>query len=322
MILTVTPNVALDVTYRVAALVPETSVRVREVEQRAGGKGVNVARVLTALGVPAAVTGLAGGATGALVRADLAASGLRDELVGIEGETRRTVAVVDDDGRVTILLEPGPELGAGDWTRLLDRFDSLAEGAEVAAVSGSLPRGVPAEACAELVARGRSHGCAVVLDTSGEPLVAALSAHPALLKPNRDELYAVTGGGAPVPGDATDIDDVAARAARLRAMGAEAVVVSLGPDGMLADTAAGTWHAVLGAGTRVAGNPTGAGDAVVAALARGLATGTRWPDRLRDAVALSAAAVLHPLAGGFDAAAYPRLLDAVRVHELARRPGA
>jgi 1-phosphofructokinase family hexose kinase len=322
MILTVTPNVALDVTYRVAELVPETSVRVLEVEQRAGGKGVNVARVLQALGTPVTVTGLAGGTTGDLVRADLAASGLADELVGIDGETRRTVAVVDAGGRVTILLEPGPEVEPEAWARLLDRFDALAGAATVAVVSGSLPRGVPADACALLVARGRARGCEVIVDTSGEPLATALGARPALVKPNRDELYAVTGGGGPVPGGATDLDDVAARAGRLHAMGAAAVVVSLGPDGMLAVTAAGAWHAALGPGTTVAGNPTGAGDAAVAALARGLAAGDPWPERLRDAVALSAAAVLHPLAGGFDAGAYARLRDRVQVRELARPAGA
>jgi tagatose 6-phosphate kinase len=84
------------------------------VEQRAGGKGVNVARVLTALGVDVAVTGFAGGATGALVRADLASAGLRDDLVSINAETRRTVAVVEGEGRVTMLLEPGPEVSPGE----------------------------------------------------------------------------------------------------------------------------------------------------------------------------------------------------------------
>jgi tagatose 6-phosphate kinase len=322
MILTVTPNVALDVTYRVAALVPETSVRVREVEQRAGGKGVNVARVLAALGTEVVVAGLAGGATGDLVRADLAAARLPDALVAIDGETRRTVAVVDEAGRVTILLEPGPEVGAGDWGALLDRVDALLATADAAVVSGSLPRGVPMDACAALVARAGAVGVPVILDTSGEPLAAALAARPAVIKPNRDELYAITGGGAPGPGEATDLTAVAARAVQLRARGAEAVVVSLGRDGMLAVTGEGAWHAALGHDTTVSGNPTGAGDAAVAALARGLVAREPWPDRLRGAVALSAAAVLHPLAGGFDAAAHARLLGDVRVRELASPTGA
>jgi 1-phosphofructokinase family hexose kinase len=321
LIVTVTLNLALDVTYRVRELVPESSVRVDTVEERAGGKGVNVARVLNALAVPAAVTGFVGGGTGDVVRADLAASGLDDRLVEGNGETRRTVAIVDARGRVTILLEPGPVIGSDAWDRFLERFDAIATGAGVVVLSGSLPRGLPADAYARLVSRGRALGCGVILDASGEPFVRALGARPAIVKPNRDELYEATGGGAPGPGVPTDLDDVVARGERLRASGPDAVVVSLGPDGLVALVSGRAWHAALPAGTTVAGNPTGAGDAAVAALARGLAAGDPWPDRIRDAVALSAAAVLHPLAGGFNPGAFARMRDQVQVREIDRAPG-
>ncbi|WP_241681599.1 PfkB family carbohydrate kinase, partial [Streptomyces sp. CB01881] len=92
------------------------------------------------------------------------------------------------------------------------------------------------------------------------------------------------------------------------------VVASLGPDGLLACTADGCWRACPPG--PLPGNPTGAGDSAVAALALGLATGTAWPDRLRHAVALSAATVLAPRAGRFDAGAYDRLLSLVRVGEI------
>jgi tagatose 6-phosphate kinase len=322
MILTVTLNLALDVTYRVRGLVPETSVRVDEVRERAGGKGVNVARVLHELGVPVVVTGFVGGRTGDVVRADLAAAGLPDALVPIDGETRRTVAIVDDDGRVTILLEPGPVIDAGDWSRCLERYETAARDADAVAVSGSLPRGLPVDAYGELVARARALDRPVILDASGAAFAAALGGRPDLVKPNRDELFEATGGPTPAPGAPVDLDDVVARAGRLREAGAGAVVVSLGPDGLLAVTDDGALHAALPAGTTVTGNPTGAGDAAVAALARGLAAGDSWRDRLADAVALSAAAVLHPIAGGFDAAAYARLAGQVRVRDLGRSSGA
>jgi len=316
MILTVTPNLALDVTYRVAELVPEASVRVESVAERAGGKGVNVARVLQALGAATAVTGFVGGATGAAVRRDLAASGLVDELVAIDGETRRTVAVVDAAGGVTILLEPGPVVTPPEWHRLLDRLGALADRADAIVLSGSLPRGLPADASAELVRACAASGRPVLLDASGDALVAGLAARPAVVKPNRAELYEATGGPAPAPDAEADLADVVDRAAALRARGAGAVVVSLGRDGMLALVEGGAWHASLEAGTAVSGNPTGAGDAGVAALALGLVRGEAWPALLREAVAISAAAVLHPLAGGFDAAALARLRGAARVREL------
>src|SRR5690349_24424393 len=95
MILTVTLNPALDLTYRVDALVPHGTHRVSTVAERPGGKGLNVARVLQALGEPVLATGLVGGATGDRVEHLLADEGVRSSFVRIEGETRRTVAVVD-----------------------------------------------------------------------------------------------------------------------------------------------------------------------------------------------------------------------------------
>lgn len=317
MILTVTLNLALDVTYRVRDLVPETSVRVDEVEQRAGGKGVNVARTLHQLGVPVTVTGLAGGATGTVVEADLRASGIAHDLQPIDGETRRTVAIVDPAGRVTILLEPGPDVGAAAWAAMQTRFARLLDGAAVIAISGSQPRGLPSDASAVLVARARAAGVPAILDGSGAAVRAALASAPTLVKPNRDELYEITGGPAQVPGTPVDLADVAARAAVLRSGGAGAVAVSLGPDGMVLLADAGAWHASLPSGAVTGGNPTGAGDASVAALARGLARGAAWPESLADAVALSAAAVLHPVAGGFDPDAYARFGTLVTVRPIA-----
>ena len=87
MIATVTLNLALDVTYHVARLSPHATHRVSSVAQRAGGKGVNVARILHALGHEVVIAGLAGGATGEAIREELAAAGLPALLTPIAGET-------------------------------------------------------------------------------------------------------------------------------------------------------------------------------------------------------------------------------------------
>lgn len=136
MILTVTPNTALDVTYTVDGLRPDGVHRVREVRSRAGGKGINVARVLQALGVDVRAVATAGGATGSAVAADLGAAGLPAELVPIAGETRRTTTVLGDDGSVTLLNEPGPALSGGEWALLADAVRRHAP--EVLVCSGSL----------------------------------------------------------------------------------------------------------------------------------------------------------------------------------------
>ncbi|MER6302808.1 1-phosphofructokinase family hexose kinase [Kitasatospora sp. NPDC001539] len=306
MILTVTLNPALDLTYRLGAVRLHASNRVEGVRQQAGGKGVNVARVLAALGHPAIVTGLVGGVNGQALRADLARSALRDELVDITAGTRRTVAVADEQD-TTVFLEPGPPVEAAEWQRFLAHYRRLLPSASVAVLSGSLPPGLPVDAYRVLVELARAAAVPVVLDAEGEALLSALPAGPAVIKPNATELTAATGTADPARG-----------AELLRAAGAGAVVASLGPDGLLARTPEGGWRARPPEHLR--GNPTGAGDSAVAALALGLETGIPWPERLRHAVALSAATVLAPQAGRFDVAAYHGMLDRVRIEELDPAP--
>ncbi|MFC9594396.1 1-phosphofructokinase family hexose kinase [Streptomyces sp. NPDC056944] len=303
MILTVTLNTAVDLTYRVPALTPHASHRVTQVIERPGGKGLNVARVLAALGYETVATGFAGGATGAMLRDLLAATPVRDELVETAGSTRRTVAVVDTaSGDTTQLNEPGPNVTAAEWTAFRARFAELLDGAAAVALCGSLPPGIHVGAYAELIRLARTAGVPVLLDTSGEPLRRGIAARPDLVKPNAEELAQLTGAREP---------HRATRDARRR--GAHAVISSLGPEGMLAATPEGLWRATPPA--TVKGNPTGAGDSAVAGLLSGLVDNTPWPDRLTRAVALSAATVLSPVAGEFDPTAYEELLPRVKVVE-------
>lgn len=297
MILTVTLNTALDITYRVPGLRPHASHRVTEVTERPGGKGLNVARVLAALGHPVTVTGFAGGSTGATVRASLAGvPGVVDALVPVAGATRRTVAVVDErTGDTTQLNEPGPVVAPAEWNAFHEAYEGLLAGAAAVALCGSLPPGVPVGAYAGLVRTARAAGVPVLLDTSGEPLRRGVAARPDLIKPNADELAELTGSHEPLR---------ATQAARRR--GARSVVASLGAAGLLAETPEGRWRAAPPA--QVRGNPTGAGDSAVAGLLSGLVEHLPWPDRLARAVALSAATVLSPVAGEFDRAAYEELL--------------
>ncbi|TDD63322.1 1-phosphofructokinase family hexose kinase [Actinomadura rubrisoli] len=298
MILTVTLNVALDVTYEMTTVTWGGSNRVARARRRAGGKGVNVARVAAALGEDVLVTGLAGGGTGDLVRADLAASGLRHALMPVRGTSRNTVTVVaTGTGDATVFNEAGPEIDPGEWDAFQEHYRSLLARSHVVVLSGSLPPGVPRDAYATLTALAADRP--VIIDADGDALSQGVRAGPAVVKPNADELRRAT-GLPPVPGSRA-----------LQAAGARAVLVSLGPDGLLATTPDGVWRAKPPG--PVTGNPTGAGDAAVAATARALLSATPWPDLLRHAAALSAAAVRAPLAGDFDAAAYPRLLPEIIV---------
>jgi tagatose 6-phosphate kinase len=162
---------------------------------------------------------------------------------------------------------------------------------------------VPVDAYAVLGTIAAEHHVPVVLDADGEALRRGLAARPAVVKPNAEELARVAPGMSPL-----------AAAHVLRGAGAEAVVASLGRDGVVASTPAGDWR--VSPSEAVRGNPTGAGDAAVAALTAGMVGDWPWPERLRHAVALSTAAVLSPVAGSFDRAAYHRHLQQVRVEPL------
>jgi len=316
VILTVTLNAALDVTYEVDALVPQGSHRVRRIRERAGGKGINVASVLVGMGVPAMATGLLGGPTGSRIAADLNARSVPHAFHSCAGDSRRTLNIVSaDDGEATIFNERGPLVTPEEWTALLDRVTGLITrtAATVVVLSGSLPRGVPEDAYGQLIVLTHAHGARSILDANGPALGLALAAHPDLVKPNVMELIGATGVGDPVAG-----------AEALRRNGALDVVVSAGRDGVVALPRDG---GVLGARLRapLAGNPTGAGDAMVAAFAAGLAdnvtadpaTEGGWATMLTAAVAWSGAAVLQPVAGAVDLHDVARLVPEVEM-EMAK----
>ncbi|HLI00941.1 MAG TPA: hexose kinase [Acidimicrobiales bacterium] len=308
MILTVTPNPAWDVTYRADRLVAGQSHRVRVEGQRAGGKGINVARILAGRGVPAVALAPAGGRTGEQLAADLDAGRVPQALVRIAGTTRTTVAVVAPDGNgrldATLFNEEGPTLTDAEWHALLDEVDRLLPSASVLVCAGSLPPGLPPSAPAELVSLAAAAGRPAVVDVGGEPLLLAAAAGAAVVKPNAAELAAALGSPSP-PREGAEA---------LRRVGADAAVVSAGEAGLVAATPDGVWAARPVA--PIAGNPTGAGDAVVAALAHGLEAGLSWPARLELAGAWAAAAVASNVAGDLDEATLDSAAAAVRLERL------
>jgi tagatose 6-phosphate kinase len=305
-------NPALDVTHQVAAVDWSGVNRPTAVHARPGGKGLNVARTLRALGAQVLVLGLAGGVTGEAVSAALRELGVPAGFTGVSGETRRTFTVVDQRrGRSALFNEPGPVVTAGEFGSFAVRYETALAGCAAVVLSGSLPPGVPADAYATLTRLAAAADVPVVLDSHGEALRLGAAAGPAVVKPNLAELEALAGRPLTTP-DGADRRAVAQAARELRAAGPGAVVVTLGADGLHADTGEGSWRAVPPGA--VAGNATGAGDSVAAGLAHGLVLGRPWDERLRHAVALGTAAAGAPVAGEFDYADYTRALAAVTVH--------
>ncbi|WP_323095408.1 hexose kinase [Intrasporangium sp. YIM S08009] len=312
MIVTLTPNPAADVTYGVGVVHLGESHRVHDVTERAGGKGLNVASVLTGLGEHAVAVAPVGAADLAAWAADLTERGISHRLVESPSATRRSIAVVEADGRTTLFNEAGEPQPAGVWTRVAEALAALSDQAEVLTVSGSLPAEAPDDLVAQVVTEAARRGLRTVVDCGGPALAAALSAGPTLVKPNRTEAVAALG---------VDADTSARDLARLLVdRGAGAAIVTDGAAGLELVAPDASLHARLRDPLR--GNPTGAGDAMTAALAvevrdaSGLPVGVdAWAEVLRRAVAWSAAAVLQPVAGAVDPDDAARLLQSVEIEE-------
>ncbi|MFJ9390711.1 1-phosphofructokinase family hexose kinase [Nocardioides sp. NPDC101246] len=300
MIITVTLNPAIDVTYRLPRLTVGEVHRVAEVSTRLGGKGVNVARVLHQLGEPTHAVGLADE-----VFADALAKQLPSTFLPELEDVRRTLVVVAES--TTSLWEPGRQAATGADRRLLDLLAERIPGATAIVVSGSLAPGVPTDLPARIARIAAAAGVPVLLDLDDAALAAAVGTG-AVLTPNEDEAARLLGYA---------LDDPAAAVTELAARHGGPVVLTRGRHGLVAHADGGCWEVRPPAG--VSGNPTGAGDATAAGLARGLARGRPWPEILRDAAALGAAAVVTPVAGEIDPDAYPSFLADVSVRRIDRK---
>jgi tagatose 6-phosphate kinase len=308
-------NPALDVTHHVDGVDWAGVNRPDQVRAAPGGKGVNVARTLRAIGADVLLLGLAGGSTAAAVQSALRESGVPAAFTEIAADTRRTFAIVDTrSGDVALFNEPGPAVTAEEYSRFLAAYADALTASTTVVLSGSLPPALAASTYADLIRLAAGAGVPAVLDTSGEALLRGVEAGPAVVKPNLAELAAAAGRDLQWAGSSGRATVVGA-AADLRDRGAKAVVVSMSADGLLAVTDEGSWHA---RSRPVAGNPTGAGDAAVAGLAHGLAHGRSWPERLRHAAALGAATAAAPAAGEFHPGDLAEALTDVQVTEMER----
>ncbi|GAA4493659.1 1-phosphofructokinase [Actinoallomurus oryzae] len=311
MIVTVTPNPSVDRTLAVGHLSHGEVVRASTSWSEPSGKGVNVSLALNAHGYASRAVVPVGGAEGARLEAMLRERGLEYVTVPIAGEVRSNISVLEPDGTVTKVNEPGPRLSDAELKALVEAAIGAGERAEWLVGCGSLPVGAGPGFYAELVGAARHTPARIAVDSSGAPLAAALPAGPDLIKPNADELAEAAGRAIETLGDAL----TAAR--RLRELGAGTVLASLGPDGAVLVEKNEVVH-----GEAYVADPrstVGAGDALLAGF---LAAGARGPEALRTALGWSAAAVRQPgtvlTADGTDTTADVTLHDRLDVRRRLR----
>jgi tagatose 6-phosphate kinase len=287
VIVTVTLNPALHVRYRSERIKVGGANEVTGVSYRAAGRGLAVARVLHTFGHDVVAAGLAGGASGEMIRAELARAGVATQFTWIGGESRRVVEVASAGGQeddvVTTFCEPAPYITTEELGRLAADYRSLMGDATAAVLTGSLPAGLPAETYGSLATYAAEAGVPVVLDAGGTALWLGVSRRPALVLPE--------------PGDGDPLE--------LITKGARAVA-ALSGGGVSVITPEGRWRAELADQHAWAGSR----DDLAAGFVPGIALSWSWPEILAHAVALSASS--GP-AGEVDLDAYERLLPGVIV---------
>lgn len=297
-VFTITLNPAIDHTVRIAALVPGEVHRALGQQLEAGGKGVGVAAVLAALGVPVTASGWLGNDNAAVFEAAFVRRHITDAMVRVPGSTRTNIKLADSArGDSTDINLPGlalsPEALAQAEAGLLATLQQQVRPGDWCELAGSLPPGVTPDIWVRLARALAAQGAHIVIDTGGAVLLQLLAALTdpatgtvvpvALVKPNRSELEELA--GRPLP----QLADVADAAAVLCARGVQRAVVSLGGEGAVIAGTTGRWFA---AAPRVpVATTVGAGDALVAGTLAALVQGQPFPGAAVFGMACAAARI-------------------------------
>ncbi len=264
MILTVTLNPSIDISYQLEDLAIDTVNRVIDVRKTPGGKGLNVARVLNDLGESVSASGCIGGELGDFIVHHLPET-IEKRFFKIAGDTRNCIAILHD-GKQTEILERGPLVDPDEADGFVNHFKYILDGVDVVTMSGSLPAGMQDDYYGRLIRLANAFGKKTVLDCSGNALKSVLEGDdkPTVIKPNRDELAQLLGREV-----SKDVEDLKAVLNQPLFAGIEWIIVSLGADGAFAKHH-DTFYKVDIPKIEVL-NPVGSGDSTVAGIASGLA---------------------------------------------------
>ncbi|KRL58689.1 tagatose-6-phosphate kinase [Latilactobacillus fuchuensis] len=268
MILTVTLNPAVDISYPLQTLVIDDVNRVSDVSKTAGGKGLNVSRVLHLMQQPLLATGIVGGHIGNFIKQKLDDDQIQHEFFEIQQESRNAIAILHDDGCQTEILEAGPTISADDAQAFMQFYGQLLTKVSTVTLSGSLPKGLGADYYAKMVEMAGNAGVKAILDTSGASLLASLKAtvKPTLIKPNETEIAQLLDQ----PIDVTDIDGLKTALQAPIFAGVEWIVVSMGAAGAFAKHNDHFYRVSI---PKIhVENPVGSGDSTLAGLAMAIDT--------------------------------------------------
>jgi len=265
MIYTITLNPALDRTLWVDQIKSDDSNRIEKEERFAGGKGIDVSRVLKTLGISNKALGFAGGFHGEELEGRLINEGISCDFIKIPGETRTNIVVNDmKSGNQTIFSAEGPEIKPYELMQLIHKVEKI-ENPEIVIISGSLPPGIHPEIYRKIIEIVKSKGARTVLDTDGDALKVSIESCPEIIKPNVHELSRLYGS------DLNGVDEIINASKSICKKGTGILLVSMGAKGILLISHNEQYMASPPIVDVV--NTIGAGDSAVAGFVYGIATG-------------------------------------------------
>ena len=280
MILTITLNPSVDIAYQLDTFHLDTVNRVENVQKTAGGKGLNVTRVLKQIGEDVVATGFIGGEIGSYVKKQLTRNDIKNSFVEIGNETRNCIAVLHD-GQQTEILEQGPTIQEHEALNFIEHLEIILNNVDVVVISGSLPKGLANNYYVKIIELCKKCGVAVVLDCSGKALKNVLESQqkPTVIKPNTEELSQLIGKEV-----TDDIQELKSVLSGQLFQGIDWIVVSLGAKGAFAKHK-DKFYRVKIPKIKVV-NPVGSGDSTVAGIAAGLVHALPEAELLKNATVL------------------------------------
>jgi len=286
MIYTITLNPALDRTLWVKKTQSEDSNRIEREQRYAGGKGIDVSRVLTTLGISNKALGFVGGFAGEELEGRLLNAGVACDFIRISGETRTNIIINEmSTGNQLVFNAMGPEIKPYELMQMIHKIEKL-EKPEMVVISGSLPPGVHPVIYQNIIEILKKRGAMVILDADGDALKVGIQSFPDVFKPNVYELSRL------VNRELKGIDEIVTAASRIHEEGVEIVLVSMGARGIIL---IGEKEEYWAYPPEVeVENTIGAGDSAVAGFVYGLARGKNLKEALVYAVAAGTATTLMP----------------------------
>lgn len=309
MILTITLNPAVDISYKLEQFSLDTVNRVSDVSKTAGGKGLNVTRVLHQLGEEVAASGFLGGSLGGFIRSQIRQLAIQDFFVEIAGETRNCIAVIHE-GQQTEILETGPVISGKEAAIFLEKFTETVQQVDIVTISGSLPKGLPTDFYTEMVKIANQHDTRVLLDSNGALLTSIVKSEykPYLIKPNAEELADLLGE--------KSLDEVQIRQALTSSLFADIpwVVVTLGSDGAIIKYGDHLYRVTAPKVEAI--NPVGSGDSVVAGFAAGFSRGLIGEELMKFGLSMGVLNAMEEKTGYIDVEKMAWVVEQMHVEKM------